>query len=61
MGMNSLKWLAGLGCLSLASPAVVADTVAIDYVLDTAVASIDPFTVPNPQGGAGSLGCSPPA
>lgn len=29
-----------------------AATVAIDYVLESAAASIDPFTVPNPQGGA---------
>ena len=28
-----------------------ADTVAIDYGLDSAVASIDPFTIPNPSGG----------
>ncbi|MGI9244470.1 MAG: PEP-CTERM sorting domain-containing protein [Verrucomicrobiales bacterium] len=29
-----------------------AETVVIDYALDSAIAKIDPFTVPNPQGGA---------
>ena len=29
-----------------------AETVAIDYTLESASASIDPFTIPNPQGGA---------
>lgn len=28
------------------------ETVAIDYVLDSAQATIEPFTIPNPQGGA---------
>ena len=28
------------------------ETVAIDYVLDSADALIEPFTIPNPQGGA---------
>ncbi len=51
MQMNFLQKVAALSWL-LTSPALVAETVAIDYVLDTAVASVDPLTVPNPQGGA---------
>lgn len=38
--------------ICVAAPHATAETVAIDYVLDSATASIDPFTIPNPQGGA---------
>ena len=48
--MNQLQKLIALTWLA-ASPALVAETVVVDYVLDTATASVDPFSVPNPQGG----------